>query len=123
MAGCRPDGKIHVGIIPATRGGQSATLPGVEWIPVRMKQLDDSWRPSAWVIDDRSAAGSLLPEIARLGVEVGNASAADVARACMAMHSKVLEDNIRHRGAKPLSDSVTAGKMRDLADVTITVLR
>ena len=116
VAGLREDGKIHVGIVPATRGGQSATLPGVEWIPTRMKQLADSWRPAAWVIDDRSAAGSLLPDITAKGLEVDNASAADVARACMALHAKVLEDGIRHRGDKPLADSVTAGKMRDLAD-------
>lgn len=116
VAGFREDGKIHVGVVPATRGGLSASRSGVEWIPERMKQLADDWRPAAWVIDDRSAAGSLLPEINRLGVEVVNATAADVARACMALHTKVLEDGIRHQGAKPLADSVTAGKMRDLAD-------
>lgn len=120
VAGYREDGKIHVGIVPAVRGGDRASIPGVEWIPGRMKELRDTWRPAAWGMDDRSAAGSLLPALQRLGFVVGtdieNASAADVARACMAIHTKILEDGIRHRGAKPLADSVTSARTRDLAD-------
>lgn len=116
VAAWRPDGKIHVGIIPATRGGQIAALPGVGWIPTRMKELDGSWSPCAWVIDDRSTAGTLIPDLNELGIIVGNATAPDVARACMTLYTKVTEDGIRHQGAKPLTDSVTAGKMRDLAD-------
>lgn len=116
VAGLREDGKIHVGIIPAQKGGQVAALPGIEWIPGRMKELKDLWKPCGWGIDDRSAAGSLLPAINDLGMEIENASAADVARACMAFYTKVKEDGLRHQGAKPLADSVTAGIMRDLAD-------
>jgi hypothetical protein len=116
VAGYRPDGKIHVGVVPAARGGQVAALPGIGWIPKRMRELKDSWSPCAWGFDDRSAAGSLLPDIAAQGVEVGNATAADVARACGTFYRMYNEDGLRHLGAKPLADSVTAGKMRDLAD-------
>lgn len=116
VAGLREDGKIHVGIVPAVRGGHLAALPGIEWIPSRMKELRDSWKPCGWGLDDRSAAGSLLPDITEQVGEIENATAADVARACMTLYTKVQEDGIRHQGSKPLSDSVTAGKMRDLAD-------
>lgn len=116
VAGLREDGKIHVGIVPALRRGQVATLPGIEWIPGRMKELKESWRPCGWGLDDRSAAGSLLPKIKELVGEVENATAADVARACMALYTKVQEDGLRHQGSKPLADSVCAGIMRDLAD-------
>ena len=34
----------------------------------------------------------------------------------MSLHAKIVEGTIAHRNAKPLADSVTAGKMRDLAD-------
>ena len=116
VAGMRADGKIHVGIVPAARGGQIDSLPGVTWIAPRMKQLADDWKPLCWVIDDRSAAGTLVPDINALGVQVENVTAPDVARACMSLHAKIVEGAIAHRNAKPLADSVTAGKMRDLAD-------
>lgn len=116
VAGYRADGLIHAGIVPAVRGGQAAWLPGIEWIPGRMKELKDSWQPVGWSLDDRSAAGSLLSAISKQGIEIENATAPDVARACMGLYTKINERRLRHRGAKPLADSVTAGKMRDLAD-------
>lgn len=123
VAGFREDGKIHVGIVPAVKAGQVAALPGVGWIPGRMKELRDTWQPVGWALDDRSAAGSLLTDLKKLGFEVGddpgqidNATASDVARACMAFYAKVQEDGLRHQGSKALADSVTAGIMRDLAD-------
>jgi hypothetical protein len=116
VAGLRPDGKIHVGTIPAVRGGQVTTKPGIEWIPARMKELKDAWKPCAWGFDDRSAAGSLLPAVAELGIEIENATTADVSRACQTVYSKVKEDGLRHQGSKPLADAVCAGIMRDFGD-------
>ena len=116
VAGYREDGKIHVGIVPAARGGMQDSLPGVTWIAPRMKQLTDDFKPLCWVIDDRSAAGSLIPEMTALGLQVDNVTVQDVARSSMGLHAKITEGSIAHRGAKPLADSVTAGKMRDLAD-------
>lgn len=116
VAGYREDGKIHVGVVPAYRGGTVPSITGIEWIPQRMKELHDSWSPVGWTIDDRSAAGSLLPELQTLGLEVDNCTPADVARSCMGLFAKVTSGSIRHTGSKPLADSVTAGKMRDLSD-------
>jgi len=116
VAGYREDGKIHVGIVPAAHGGVVASAPGIEWIPARMAELKDSWRPAAWGIDDRSAAGSLLPAIEQLGIQIENATPANVARACQTIYTKVVEDGLYHQGSKPLADSVTSGIMRDLAD-------
>lgn len=116
VAGFRADGKIHVGVVPAVRDRDFAALPGIEWIPARMKELSDSWRPCGWGLDDRSAAGSLMPDIDKLGITIKNATTGDVARACMAFYSKVQEDGLRHQGSKPLADSVTAGVTRDLSD-------
>lgn len=128
VAGYREDGKIHVGVVPAARGGAVASVPGVAWIPARMAELRDSWNPSGWKFDDRSSAGVLLPELRHYGFFVDgehdidgshcvtNASAGDVARACMALYAKIQEDAIRHQGSKPLADSVSSGRTRDLAD-------
>ncbi|WP_198537357.1 hypothetical protein [Mycobacteroides chelonae] len=130
VAGYREDGKIHIGVVPAIRGGHVASLPGIGWIPGRMKELRDTWSPCGWMLDDRSAAGTLLAALKKLGFEVAsvddeetpldkglrNAGAAEVARACGTFYSKFNEDELRHQGGKPLADAVTSGKMRDLAD-------
>lgn len=128
VAGFREDGKIHVGIVPAVRGGDAASLPGIEWIPQRMSELRDTWNPVGWKFDDRSAAGSFLPELKKQGFfvdnetdidgsyRVTNATASDVARACMGLYAKIQQDKIRHQGSKSLADSVTCGRTRDLAD-------
>lgn len=47
--------------------GQLVAMPGISWIPGRMKELKDTWNPCGWALDDRSAAGSLLPVLKKPG--------------------------------------------------------
>lgn len=119
--GRRVDGKFHVGIVPAVRGKSIDSLPGTAWIPDRIKELSDEWKPCAVVIDGHSAAASLITTIEGLGVEVTKSNATDLAKACGAFYDAVTPDvdgetNLRHRGAVPLSRSVTSAKKRDLSD-------
>lgn len=116
VAGFRADGKIHVGVIPAASGTASTTLPGIQWIPARVKELVDKWKPCAVVIDEKSAAGALIEDIAALGVEVEKATAIKMANACSRFLSAVNEDELRHRGDGALQESVCAGKKRELLD-------
>lgn len=108
VAGYRTDGRMHVGIVE--------TQPGTAWIPDRVLQLRDKWKPCATVIDNFSSAAALIPAIEELGVEVLTTTGADMARACSGFYSAVHEDKLRHGGAQPLADSVAAGKKRDLLD-------
>lgn len=116
VAGYRADGKIHVGIVPAATGSELTTLPGTGWIPARVKELSEKWKPCATVIDEKSEAGALIEDIAALGVEVEKTTATTMANACVRFHAAVLEDELRHLGDPVLQRSVCAGKQRDLLD-------
>lgn len=117
VAGYREDGQIHVGIIPAVRDRPELhTLPGTGWIPDRVKELQDSWSPCATVIDGYSTAASMITALEERDVEVVVTSAQDMARACNNFYARVREQTLRHQGGQLLATSVTAGRMRDLAD-------
>ncbi|CPZ26909.1 terminase [Mycobacteroides abscessus] len=117
VAGYRSDGKIHVGIVPvATDTPDVNMLPGLEWIPPRVKELFIKWAPCAVMVDERSEAGAVIQDMKDLGVEVQTTNATGMANACSKFLSVVNENGLRHRGAKDLQKSVCAGKKRDLAD-------
>lgn len=116
VAGRRADGRIHVGIVPAAKGGALDTLPGTGWIPARLVQLVEQWSPCAVVVDSGSAAASLIPALTEAGVEVVTTNASDMARACGQLFDAVTEDQLRHKGAVPLAKAVAAAKTRELRD-------
>lgn len=121
VVGRRADGKLHVGVVPAVRGKAIDSLPGTAWIPDRVKELVDEWKPCAVVIDGHSAAASLITAIEGLGVEVVTSNATDLAKACGVFYDAVTADkdseaSLRHHGAGPLARSVTSAKKRDLSD-------
>jgi len=114
VMGRRADGKFHAGIVPAVRGKKIDSLPGTLWIPERLKELQDSWRPCAVVIDGHSAAASLINAIEEAGVDVTVTNSTDLVKACGNFHDAVTQDNMRHQGAGPLFRSVTSAKKREL---------
>lgn len=116
VAAYRPDGKVHVGIIPAVRGQDFESLPGVGWIPKRVLELKEQWKPCAVVVDGFSAAATLVAPLAELNVDLEVTNATDFARACQTFYTGVVEDGIRHRGSQPLTAAATSAKKRDLSD-------
>lgn len=117
VAAYRADGNVHIGVVPAASSNPAVTaLPGTRWIPARVKELAEKWKPCATVIDGRSAAASLIPAIEELGVEVTTTTAGDMARACGNFLAGVNEGTLRHQGIQALTTSVLAGKKRDLSD-------
>jgi len=114
VTGRRADGKFHAGIVPAVRGKKIDSLPGTLWIPERLKELQDSWKPCAVVIDGHSAAASLINAIEEAGVDVTVTNSTDLVKACGNFHDAVTQDNMRHQGAGPLFRSVTSAKKREL---------
>jgi hypothetical protein len=116
VAAYRPDGKVHVGIISAIKGQDIECLPGTAWIPGRVKELNDQWKPCATVIDNYSAAATLVPAIEQLKVDVLATNASSLARACSGFLAYVNEDKLRHQGSPKLAASVLGGKKRDLLD-------
>lgn len=116
VAGYREDGLCHVGIVPAASEGKAETLPGTAWIPDRVAELAGRWKPCAVVVDEKSSAANLIPQIEDLGVEVTAMKYADIALACNNFYDGVVQDRIRHTGAMALARSVVAGKRKDYGD-------
>ena len=117
VAGYREDGLVHVAVVPAQRNRPDLmSLPGTGWIPDRLSELVESWKPCATVIDGYSTAAALITEIEESGIAVEKTAAGDMARACNNFYAKVKEGTLRHQGSHELAMSVTAGKSRDLAD-------
>jgi hypothetical protein len=116
VAGYRADGKIHVGVVPQIAGSRDGTMPGLGWIPPRIKELRDKWKPCAVVIDERSEAGALIEDIQALNVTIETTTATKMASACVKFLAAVDEGQLRHRGTAELQASVCAGKPRDLLD-------
>jgi hypothetical protein len=116
VAAYRSDGKVHVGIVPAAKGQLADSLPGTGWIPNRVKELADQWKPCATVIDGYSSAASQKEAIEELGVELEVTNSSDLARACGNFYAFVNEDKLKHQGSLTLARSVTSAKKRDLAD-------
>jgi hypothetical protein len=116
VAGFREsDGKYHVEIVPAVRGESMESLPGTGWIVGRVRELREQWNPAAVVVDSRSAAGSLIPDL-ELDGPITTTDAGDLAAACGVLFDAIVEDSLRHVGSVALARSVTNAKTRSLAD-------
>ncbi|WP_330253129.1 hypothetical protein OG874_00490 [Nocardia sp. NBC_00565] len=116
VAGRRADFKIHIEIVPAQSGNDADSLPGTAWIAPRLAELKEKFNPCAVVIDSFSAAASLIPAITEAGVEVTTTGASDMARACGQFYDAIVEDELRHLGARPLQAAVCSAKKRNLRD-------
>jgi hypothetical protein len=94
----------------------NAVIGVAGWLPARVLELRDQWQPCATVVDNFSAAATLIPAIEEMQVEVLATNGADLARACSGFYAAVHEDQLRHQGSTMLTRSVLGGKKRDLLD-------
>ena len=99
-------------IMVATQNGQGKvhlerveTLPGVAWVPARLKELAARRRPRAIVLDSSGAAGSLLPDLQRLNITVLLAPAEVLKKACGGLYDGLRDKEIALTG---LQSDVTA---------------
>lgn len=132
VAGYREDGLYHVAVVPAVRDRpELVSLPGIDWIPTRVKELAGDWGPCAVVIDEKSEAAPLITPLRELGVEVVSTTATQMASACGSFYAALgipapgdavvlgpdgRPGRLRHAGSVSLAKSVTSGRKRDLMD-------
>lgn len=108
-AGMRSDGRLHVEVVEHQ--------PGTDWVPGRLAELRQRWRPCAVVIDGGSHAGALIEPVEQMGVEVVKPfSARDAAQACSQFYDAVLQKELRHLGQGPLTAALAGAKTRQLGD-------
>ena len=89
---------------------------GTAWITARAAELNQRWRPVAFVIDRRAAAGSLVTDMERAGLPVQAAGAQDMAHACGQLYDAFRDDLIRHYGQTSLEKAIAGADKRPLSE-------
>lgn len=98
------DGNLCVEVIDAREG--------TSWLPERLAELREKWKPVGIFIDSRSPAASLDLTVEDL-VSLGSA---DVAKACSSWEDESLAGSLRHRDDQRLNGAVAKAKKRPYGD-------
>lgn len=126
-AGRTDDGRMHGEI---TGGDDLDHRPGSRWVVPRLLELVESHGPCAVLIDGRSPAASLIPELEAAGLTVSGSdgpsdgdlivktSASEMAQACGALFDAATADppEFAHLGQQDLDQALKAAKRRDVSD-------
>ncbi len=102
----RPDGGRHVTLVDRR--------PGVGWVA----ELCSKWN-SDLVIDPRSPAGALIPDLIADGVRVEEAKASMYPAACGALFDGIVEGAVWHDGDGRLSEAVAAAAKRSSGEAFV----
>jgi hypothetical protein len=112
-AGIRPDALRHIEIIDHRSG--------TGWVAERIAELVADHDPSGVWCDPSGPAGSLLPELAKLGVEVQTVSSKEHAQACGIFYDLAVEPapdigRLRHLGTPEMVAALDGATKRPLGD-------
>lgn len=107
-SGRRSDGLLHTKIVDHR--------PGMGWIVERLAQLNERYKPVAVLLDPAGPAGSLLADLAEVGIEPHLVSAREMGQACGAFHTDVVNDQLRHVGQDTLTQALRQATTRNLGD-------
>lgn len=109
VAGRTTDGGMHVEIIEHKRG--------TSWMPGRIAELVEKWRPCATVVDAAGPAGSLLASLEARGIEVIKPTAREAAQAAAQFYDSAVDTcDLRHLDQAPLTAAVSGAQRRRLGD-------
>lgn len=108
VAGLRPDGLTGVQVVEHR--------DGTGWIPERARQIDDRWKPVAWVIDKRAATGTVIADLERAGFKLEFLTANDVAHASGQLYDAMRDDTVRHYGQAAFKSALAAADKRNLGE-------
>ena len=108
VAGRRDDGNVHLEVADREKG--------TDWIVKRAVALNAKWSPSAWILDERGPAGSLVPALKAQGIEPMVVTAQDMAQACGMFEDAVMAQTVRHIGQPMLASAIKGAAKRALGD-------
>ena len=106
-AGLRFDGLPHIELVAEGRG--------TDWVVARCAELKKH-RPLTWVLDKRTAAAALLPDLKAAGIVPREMSTNDCGQACSSLQSAVRDGAVRHLGDEVLAAAVAGAQRRDIGD-------
>lgn len=108
VAGLRADQRFHVELVEQRKG--------TGWVVSRAKALQDKHGPSAFVVDGRSPAASLLHDLEEAGVRVTTCNSSEHAQACGLLYDLVEQRQVRHLGQPELRAALKGAAQRPLGD-------
>jgi len=108
VAGARVDGNLHVEVVQTGRG--------TGWLADRLVELCGRNRALGVVVDQASAAASLVPELTERGLRVETTGTRDMANACGVFYDAVTERRLRHLDGALLNTTVASARKRPLGD-------
>jgi hypothetical protein len=82
----------------------------------RLRELDHRWSPLPVVVDPGGPAGSLLLDLAAVGVATETLSGREYAQACGQFYDAVAAADIRHLDQPVLNTAVSSARKRVLGD-------
>lgn len=106
-AGMREDGVPHVELIEHRRG--------TDWVVERCAELKKH-RPVAWVVDKKTHAATLLPELKAAGIRPREMNTNECGQACAGLQNAVRDRQLRHLGDEVLTAAVAGAARRDIGD-------
>jgi hypothetical protein len=107
-SGRRSDDLLHTKIVDHR--------PGMGWIVERLADLNQRYKPVAIMLDPSGPAGSLLADLADVGIEPTLVSAREMGQACGAFHTDVVNDQMRHADQDTLNTALRQATTRNLGD-------
>ncbi|MFD7791021.1 terminase [Streptomyces sp. NPDC059759] len=110
-----------IAVAGAWRGGTHVEVvdhrPGTGWLLDRAAELHARWKPKCWVVDAGGPAGSVIEQLQqRLGVEVVQPKAREMASACGQFYDGVAEQAVSHLDQAPLATALAGAQKRPLGD-------
>ncbi|MEU6702544.1 terminase [Streptomyces wuyuanensis] len=115
--------RSHAAIAAAGRwrGGAHVEVvdhrPGTGWLIDRAEALHLKHKPRVWVVDGAGPAGSVIEELEeRLGIEVVQPKARQVAAACGQLYDAVASQGLSHIDQAPLATALAGAQKRPLGD-------
>jgi phage terminase large subunit-like protein len=108
VAGWGPDRRVHLEVVDHA--------PGTDWVTARVAELYKRWCPWPVVIDPASPAGSLLVDLASLGIKAETTGAREYAAACGQFYDAAIEAKLTHLDQPVLNAAVAAARKRVLGD-------
>jgi phage terminase large subunit-like protein len=108
VAGRRSDRRLHLEVVDRR--------PGTDWCAGRLAELFKRWAPLPVTVDPASPAGSLLVDLAGLGVPTQTVTAQVYAQACGAFFDDVGDRRVVHLDQPALNSAVAGARKRNLGD-------
>ncbi len=108
VGGLREDGGVHLEVIDRR--------PGTGWVAQRLADLTLEHETGAAICDGAGPAGSLIPDVEALNIEVHAVTAGEHAQACGMFVDGVAQQTLWHLGSPALASAIAGAGTRPLGD-------